>query len=269
MNSRQMTTDRLALHVRVEGQGPPLLFLGGSNFDLSLRSAVFDSVLIDHFTVAAADPRGLGKSAAPAGPWLMSDYAADAVALMDALDWQSAFVLGESFGAMVGLELSLLAGHRVERLALAAGAPGGAGGSSWPIHELLDISDPRERAIRSLGIQDMRFAQRLIDEPQACEQLIDERIGNERRFLAHEGNATGYARLLATRATHDCWNRLTHISTETIIIAGEFDGQAPLDRSRAMADRIPDASLHVFPFGHTVCFASAAPARLLVESWAP
>ncbi len=97
------------------------------NFDLSINAPVFNSGLSDHFTVAAADPRGLGATDAPDGEWSMSDYAQDALDIMDALGWDDAFLLGESFGAMTALHLVTAAPERVVGLALAAGSSGGAG----------------------------------------------------------------------------------------------------------------------------------------------
>lgn len=264
---RLIQTSHLPLHARVQGDGPPLLFLGGSNFDLSIRALVFDSALTKHFTVAAADPRGLGKSAKPAGSWNMQDYAADAIELMDALGWSTACVLGESFGAMVAMELALMAPDRIVQLGLAAGAPGGLGGSSYPIHDLLHISNPRARAIQSLSIQDSRFTTLLIQEPEEAEARITLRLNNDEAFLNHSSNATGYPRLLATRACHDCWDRLASITTPTLIIAGKFDNQAPLDRAESMQVQMPQAELAIFDNGHNVLFATPAPVDTIIERW--
>lgn len=113
----------------------------------------------------------------------MQDYASDAVDLMDALGWENACVLGESFGAMISLELALLFPERLLRLGLAAGAPGGNGGASDPIHQLLNIKDHRERVIRSLSIQDKRFEQILNEAPIDAEDRIKQRIQDGNRFL--------------------------------------------------------------------------------------
>ncbi|OWY60978.1 alpha/beta hydrolase, partial [cyanobacterium TDX16] len=68
-------------------------------------------VLIDLFAptfdVAALDPRGMGESEVPPGPWTMADMAADAVALADHLGWDRFRVFGISFGGMVGQELAV------------------------------------------------------------------------------------------------------------------------------------------------------------------
>ena len=268
MNSPQrLATNGLTCHVKQVGTGPPLLFLGGSNFDLSINAPIFNSELCKHYSVAAADPRGLGLTDAPEGFWLMKDYAQDALDLLDLLGWEKVNIMGESFGAMVALELSLLAPDRIERMVLAAGAPGGAGGSSYPIQELQQISDKRKRAIKTLSIQDVRFERILTDDPAGAEQLIVERMQKERHFLAHANNATGYPRLLATRATHYCWDRLSNINAQNLIIAGSFDQQAPLACSEAMAARIPSSSLIALPAGHTVSFGSSAAVHEILAHW--
>jgi len=264
---RLRSTAGLTLNTRLHGEGPPLLFLGGSNFDLAIRAPVFDSALTRQFTVAAADPRGLGNSDIPDGDWSMSDYARDAIDLMDALEWPAAQVLGESFGAMVAMELAILAPHRIVKLGLAAGAPGGQGGSSYPVHELLSIGEPCERAIKSLSIQDDRFEALLVQDEAEAEVRIAERLSNDAAFMQHSHNADGYPRLLAARAQHDCWERLAAVSTETLIIAGKFDQQAPLDRSQAMHKRMPAAELAVFDSGHNVLFATPDPVRLIIGRW--
>jgi len=266
-NTRLINTANLIQNVRVEGNGPPLLFLGGSNFDLSIRAPVFDSALVDHFTVAAADPRGLGHTDSPAGNWSMQDYANDAIALMDALGWNKACVLGESFGAMVAMELALLSSKRLTKLGLAAGAPGGDGGASYPIHRLLDIQDKREKVIASLSIQDNRFETLLRENPIDGEERILQRMQLDNRFSSNANNAAGYPLLLAARAKHNCWDRLKAIPTDTVVIAGKYDHQAPIKCSEGMANRIPQAELLIFENGHNVCFATPAPVQAIIERW--
>lgn len=265
---KRIQTQRLTIHVRIEGDGPPLLFLGGSNFDLSIRAPVFDSKLTDHFTVAAADPRGLGLTDKPDGVWTMADYAADAAALMDALGWQDANVLGESFGAMAALHLAHRYPERISAMTLVAGAPGGEGRRSYPIHELQTVEAPKERALAALRVQDLNFHKLEKDDPAGAKTLLEARITRDERFLAHQTNREGYPRLLAARADHDCWDVLPSITTPTLVIAGERDGQAPIALSRAMAERMPNARLISFPAGHNVCFATPEPVQSILDSWA-
>lgn len=264
---RRINTAGLTANIRVEGAGPALLFLGGSNFDMSIKAPVFETQLVDHFTVAAADPRGLGQTDAPPGDWTMADYADDAINVMDALGWDRDYVLGESFGAMTALHLAKRAPRRIKHLALAAGTPGGLGGSSYPIETLRDIASPHERAATALGIMDTRFADALRTDPAAQTDKIKARIAFEEHFLASHDNATGYPRLLAARALHDCWDALPKMHIPCRVFAGEFDGQAPKQYAQAMAQAMPDAEFHLIPAGHNLCFASTELADTLIAAW--
>ena len=263
----RIKTATLNINVRVEGSGPPLLFLGGSNFDLSLKALVFDSQLPQHFTVAAADPRGLGATDAPAGDWTMKDYAQDALALLDALEWDNAFVLGESFGAMTALHLAALAPERITRLALAAASPGGVGGSSYPVQEFLDINDPEQRAISALSIIDNRWSSKPNYDAEQAQQDIAARVEAEALFIASHNNATGYPRLLQARAGHDISHALPGITCDTLVFAGRYDQQAPIDRAEYITSHLPNSQLHVIDGGHSHCFATPEPVTIMIRKW--
>lgn len=266
-----LQTNGLTVNIRVdgpiEGPRPKLLFLGGSNFDLSLNSRVFDSDLAHHFAIAAADPRGLGGTDCPDGPWTMLDYAQDALDILDALGWDSAHVLGESFGAMTALHMAAMAPGRISRLALAAGSAGGAGGSSYPIQTLRDIADSRERAQTALGVMDDRFLKLMDTDPAQAEIAIKTRIATEAAFMSSGNNAHNHPRLLAARAGHDAWHMLPDILVPTLVFAGQYDQQAPLDRAKNIVQALPDATLHVVEGGHTICFATPEPVAILLQHW--
>lgn len=246
-----VSTPRLALNLEVRGQGPGLLFIGGSNFDLGLDPSVWDSVLPQYFTVAAADPRGLGLTEQPPGEWTMADYAADAVAALDALGWQDALVVGESFGGMIALNMAVHAQERIRRLVISVSAPGGQGARSYPLHEVFALSDLRARAEAWLRLTDVRFD----DRPGTARTAeIDMRVVEEAAFLAHARNAQGYPCLLAARRGHDCLAALPALTIPTLVLAGQYDGVAPPHLSRRMADDLPDGMLAEFDAGHGLLF---------------
>ena len=137
------------------GEGRPILLCNGSGATIA-TSMPLVQMLARHGEVLVHDQRCLGRTGLPATQPTMADYAADAIALLDHVGWQTAAVFGISFGGMVAQELAVTVPHRIERLVLQCTSPGGAGGSSYPLHELAGM-DPDERARVSLHNLDTRF----------------------------------------------------------------------------------------------------------------
>ena len=88
------------------GEGPTLLFVNGSGASIATSRASLENYA-QHFEVVVHDQRGLGATEVPSPPYTMSDYASDAVALLDHLDLDRVRVIGASFGGMVAQELAV------------------------------------------------------------------------------------------------------------------------------------------------------------------
>ena len=151
----RLKVNAVELYYEIAGTGPRLLFISGTGSDLRNQPNVFDSPLARHFEILAYDQRGLGQSEAPPGPYTMADYADDAAGLLEALDWQRTAVIGVSFGGMVAQELALRHPHVIRALVLCCTSAGGAGGASYPLHELLELPE-EERLLRQLVLSDQR-----------------------------------------------------------------------------------------------------------------
>jgi 3-oxoadipate enol-lactonase len=247
---RFIKTATIRLCVDVQGTGPNLLFVGGTGWDLRQQPNPLTSPLVAHFKVALFDQRGMGQSDKPQGRYRMSDYAEDAVALMDALEWDRAHLVGYSFGGMVAQELAITFPDRFDRVVLAASSPGGAGGSSFPIEKFLDLA-PHERARRGLETADKRFTpefQRL--NPEVAAQMIEKRVLAQTTYAHEDGAKQGLRAQLAARGQHDCHDRLSKISAETLVLAGTYDGQAEKDVQLRMASQIPLAQFAQIEGGH-------------------
>lgn len=143
------------MYYEVAGQGPRLLYISGTGADLRNKPNIFDSPLVDHFEILAFDQRGLGQTDRPDITYSMADYAKDAAALLNALNWDSCNLLGISFGGMVGQEFSIRYPGRINRLALCCTSSGGQGGDSYPFHKLTDLSANEMDSI-STAIADTR-----------------------------------------------------------------------------------------------------------------
>ena len=229
------------------GEGRRLLFFNGSGATLETAGPLIDPFRA-RFEVLVHDQRGLGRTQIPPGPYSMKDYATDAIELLDFVGWTSCRVIGISFGGMVAQEFAVTDPGQVERLVLSCTSPGGAGGSSYPLHELRPFDDP-VGSERFLPLLDTRFTpQYLAARPadQALASMIAARTTETRSAEELRGERE---QLLARRA-HDVADRLSNIRCPTLVAAGRYDGIAPLTNSEAIVSRIPGSQLRVYEGGH-------------------
>ncbi|MEX1217184.1 MAG: alpha/beta fold hydrolase [Acidimicrobiales bacterium] len=219
----------------------------GSGSTIERMRPLFN-VLETQFDVVLHDQRGLGRTEIPQGPYSMAAYAADAIALVDHLGWESFNVMGISFGGMVAQEFAVTIPDRIEKLALLCTSPGGLGGSSYPLHELRSMSTS-ERAALSMTIMDTRFTPEWLATHPTDKMFVDG-ISGQYSAVTDSEVERGEIEQLNARRTHDVWDRLGVITAPTFIGAGRYDGIAPLLNSEAMAARIPNSELHVYEGGH-------------------
>ncbi|MGH9016184.1 MAG: alpha/beta fold hydrolase [Acidimicrobiales bacterium] len=242
--------DGVELYYEVAGTGPRLLLISGTGGDLRTPPSVFDGPLGRMFEIAAYDQRGLGQSSVPPGPYTMGDYADDAAGLLDTLGWQGAVVMGISFGGMVAQELALRHPRRVLRLVLACTSSGGAGGTSFPLHELAPLS-AEDRIVRQLELADIRCdATWRAANPEAWRSTAAFLRQRTAVASAAPDRALGAALQLDARRRHDTWDRLDQIICPTLVCGGLYDGIAPPANARRLASAIPGAELQMFEGGH-------------------
>ncbi len=234
------------LFYEVSGSGPRTVFFNGSGSTLE-DSRLLIGVLASRCELLAFDYRGLGLSGEVSGSYTMADCAADAVRVMDAAGWPAAAVIGISFGGMVALELAVTHPERCTRLALLCTSAGGAGGSSYPLHELSGL-DPEAGKARRRTLMDSRFDQSWLDSHPADKALVT--AMESRAAGPDHPRSAGIHEQLQARKGHDTWDRLGEITCPTFIACGRYDGIAPEANSRALASRIGGAELHVYEGGH-------------------
>jgi 3-oxoadipate enol-lactonase len=238
---------------------PRLLSISGSGSDLRRAPRIHDeAVLAERFEILAYDHRGLGRSV-PDDPHrepTMADYAADAVGLLDHVGWDTCRVIGISFGGMVAQELAVTAPERIERLVLACTSPGGAGGSSSPLHTLLDMADDDRLAQQVAWLDD-----RTVDDPELRAFWTEMMAG-----LAGGEPTEGERLQLQARSHHDVWDRLPQLELPVLIAAGRFDGIAVPANQEALARQIESADLRWFDGGHAF-FLQDRTALPVIADW--
>lgn len=113
----------IRLHYASQGanDAPAVLMLHGVTDSWFSFSRVL-SLLPADLRAVVPDQRGHGDSDKSAGEFTLDSMAADAVALLDALDISRAIVVGHSMGSLVAQRVAALAGDRVLSLLLLASA---------------------------------------------------------------------------------------------------------------------------------------------------
>lgn len=245
-----ITANGLNLWVERKGEGEPLLFITGSGSDLRRKPSAMDGPLAKQFDMVAYDQRGLGQTGKPDRPYTMRDYADDAARLLTAVGWRRCHVLGYSFGGMVAQEFAIWHPERIDKLVLCVTSPGGAGGASYPLHELSGL-DSEERARRGIALADLRRTPEWQEShPDEVAQFIGQALAAERAHAHEPGWSEGRARQLEARCGHDTFERLGRIAAPTLVCGGRYDGIALAATQERMAARIPNAELRMFEGGH-------------------
>ena len=232
---------RLCFDQGGKADGPDLVVISGTGSDMRNRPNAFEWPIAEHFHITTWDHRGLGRSVGtdPDYQPTMYDFAADGVALLDALGIDRFRLFGISFGGMVAQELALLAGDRLKRLVLACTSSGGAGGSRFPLHETYAAGD-------RLHSQLDRWDTRAATDPQVHDLL-------ERIFAGRDRDAEitpGQLAQVEARRHHDMFDRLPQITAATLVAYGTYDGVAPPENSVALASQLPNATAQAFEGGH-------------------
>jgi pimeloyl-ACP methyl ester carboxylesterase len=106
--------DELGIYYRDEGAGAPVILLHGFSFDSDLWQE--QTPLSEEFRLVAYDARGSGRSDVPSTGYSYDHLAREALALMDALEIDSAHLVGHSRGGGVILKLALDHPQRVRSL---------------------------------------------------------------------------------------------------------------------------------------------------------
>jgi 3-oxoadipate enol-lactonase len=233
----------LAYAVAGDPNAPRLLCVSGTGSDLRRPPTALDSPFVEHFHVLTYDHRGLGRSSPGPGGSTMADFANDLLRLLDHVGWQRCLAVGVSFGGMVLQEAAVSAPARFERLVLACTSAGGAGGRSYPLHELVDLP-PEERMERWLDALDTR------NTDPARRAFVRQFLEATDIARTRSPHTPGEVAQLEARRAHDTFDRLPRLTVPVLVAAGRYDAIAAPDNVRALASQLPQGHIEWFEGGH-------------------
>jgi aminoacrylate hydrolase len=246
---RRVSIGHAELYVEEHGEGEPLLLVAGLGGSGKFWRAQVPA-LSQRFRVILHDHRGVGRSGP--GPIVSNagELADDLLRLMDALQLDSAHLVGHSTGGAIGQHIALKAPSRLKSLVLSA---------SWagPTPLFVQTFMTRRDVLINSGPLNYYMVGNLLACPawwlqpkfRSTQEYFAERLSE------YPGLDVELGRLNAVMS-HDLRHRVREIKVPTLVICARDDQLTPPGMSEELAQLIPGARLEVLPEGGHFCPAT-------------
>jgi pimeloyl-ACP methyl ester carboxylesterase len=232
----------LRVYYESAGQGPPVLLIMGQGMSLEAGWRTV-AALSDRFRVLSFDNRDVGRSDRAVLPYVVSQLARDAVAVLDAAGERRAHVYGISLGGMIAQEVALQHRDRVRSLVLGATTAGGP--KAVPMNTRVLTFYARAGA---MGAEEAEWA--AVPYSYACRtrRHHGDRIAEDiARRLRYSPDTVSYLHQVAAAATHSTQARLGEIAAPTLVVHGAQDQLQAPSNAQLLASAIPGAELAIWP----------------------
>src|SRR4051812_35539449 len=250
------------LHYEADGpRDAPALVLSHSLFFSSEMFAAQAERFAGEYRVVRYDHRGQGGSSdAPADRLDMDTLAADAVALIDALELTPCHFVGNSMGGFVALRIAARHPDRLRSLTV-MGSSGEAEGQLAEFEPLVEHIRAQGTADVADTVMQIMFGDTFLSDPARSAErerwreriiALGPRVGEAAHGVIHRG---------------DVLDELAGASVPMLVLAGEEDHVYAPELSQRVAEAAPDARMVVVPrAGHSVALEEpAAVNELLAE----
>jgi len=236
------------LYYEIHGppDAPPLVLIGGW---ASYRWIWFRQIptLKKKYKCIVFDNRGAGKSSKPDIPYTIEMLAADTAGLMDALEIETAHVLGISMGGLIAQQVAISYPEKIRSLILVSTHFGGP--NSVPMDDrnlALLIALPTE-TISNEQAREMRYRATFSEEFLRENRDVLEQI-NE---WAEKHVAPLYAQVHQSSAVadFDAEEKVKDITARTLIIHGDSDRAVPTENGELLNNNIPNSRLSIIKEG--------------------
>ena len=237
----------------VRGSGPAIVLNDGIGCDGFAWKYLQPQLATDH-EVVHWHYRAHGRSGLPVDPARIDvvAHARDLISVLDALELESAVLVGHSMGTQVALEAYRLAPQRVRALVLCCGSYGkvtatfhGSDMLKQVLPAILDAVERRKGLARALW---GRIPARLAFHIARLSNEVDALAIQEDDFRPYMEHVSAmepqiFLGMLRHAGEHTAEDILTRIGVPTLIVAAERDTFTPPVLAEHMAEVIPEAEL--------------------------
>lgn len=234
--SFSVTVGRATLTGLQQGEGLPVVFLHAGVCDKRMWLAQMEAVADSGWHAIAYDRRGYGEAESPDETF---SHLEDLEAVLDAFDIHAAIFVGCSMGGGLAVDFALAHPGRVIGLVLIGTSVTGAPWSATDAEQAIEMAeeDAWERGDRDLlnRVQ----AHEWLDGPRARSG----RVGGAVRELFLDMNAKALAkpRLTMEESRPDAWSRVEQVNAPTLLVVGDEDFTALIDRHDTLSETMPNA----------------------------
>ncbi len=223
------------------GSGDPMLLIQGMSATHLAWGQPFLDLLQRDFETIVFDNRGMGNSGRAEMPFTIADMAADTAALLDALEIESAHVVGVSMGGTIAQELALAHPRRTRTLTLGATWAGGPDARLMARADLemlgaAQASGDGERVLRAMWEINASPIFRADDSRFAAFSEMGRTLPAPQPVILQQMQAC---------AAHDTTATLGGLEPPTLVVHGEADRLIPVENGKAVAALIPGSRLEL------------------------
>lgn len=242
----EVTANGARLYYETHGAGFPLVLisgLGGAAASWANQVAPF----AQRFRVLVHDQRGTHRSERSRIDYSIDQMAADAIALMDALEIERAHLIGHSTGGAIAQTMAILHPERIARLGLVSTFP-----KADPF--LRRVMEMRMGILRGLGVEAYLQATPYFLFPPWWLNARDEEKPEPREApRADSIDIEIMASRMDAILAFDRTAALADIARPVLVVGARNDILTPLYFSEMLADAIPGAALGVMEDAAHAC----------------
>ena len=225
------------IHAKATGSGEPLLLLNGLGGHTDMWGPI--SERFRSRTIIIFDAPGAGRSSISPFAVTIPALADLAAAVLDDFGFESADVVGYSYGGAIAQQLAFDKPERIRRLVLAS-TTCGVGSVLGSQEAMKVLATPFRYYSKTYFERTAKFA---YGGRIGRDLEVRQRIMNARQ--RHPPSSYGYAMQLIGGAGWSSLGFLSQIPHETLVICGDDDPLVPLENAELLANTIPRAKLDI------------------------
>jgi esterase len=232
------------------GAPPPTLLLHGIG-NYGRYWDLFADAIAGRLRLIAPDARGHGESGRPADGYAPSDFAADAIAVLDRLGIERVVVVGHSMGGLHSIGLAARHPERVQALVIVDASPEPLPAGAERAHRLLTSRPSRFR--------DRAEARAYLERtsPGYSDAVYENRLAfafrEEDGGLVWRSDQAALERIMSGRMPReDRWQALARITCPTLVVRGTRSNVLSEEVARRMVQTLADGRLLALDAGHNV-----------------